>query len=473
MNSRQTLLAIIALSLASSLQAQYVYTIKADSVKITNCDSAELIIENHTQNVPGFLFNTGNGRTIFKKVLQSLSDSQYILGTDTLNIPRPVPPAAYDGLSIAGTSVVLGQEYQQPGNPAELVDSREIPLNSNAVFFTDSATSTSVAVGPANLYVQGYDGTGNAGSIVLQDVRAVPGGLEAGKSFSIIQKDTVTVVDINNAGWMQFYDNSADVRFGGGFEDPDAGQTVQVIGNQLISQTLISIGSPPALEVDGNWNQGPNYNPTLILGNLVADESGSNSKLIDLQTGGVSQFNIFSHTGYVGVGTAAPTAQLHTTGTVRFAGLTGDNSQSRVIVSDANGNLFYRDASTLADIGPSRGSLAIHGTIQAKKLILSPDGWADYVFDSSYQLPSLTEVEAYIHREHHLPGIPSAAQVKKDSLDIGAGQTALLKKIEELTLYNIDQQKKIEEQNLRLDEQEKRLAILAATIEELKKQQRP
>jgi len=353
------------------------------------------------------------------------------------------------------------------------VDSREIPLNSNAVFFTDSATSTSVAVGPANLYVQGYDGTGNAGSIVLQDVRAVPGGLEAGKSFSIIQKDTVTVVDINNAGWMQFYDNSADVRFGGGFEDPDAGQTVQVIGNQLISQTLISIGSPPALEVDGNWNQGPNYNPTLILGNLVADESGSNSKLIDLQTGGVSQFNIFSHTGYVGVGTAAPTAQLHTTGTVRFAGLTGDNSQSRVIVSDANGNLFYRDASTLADIGPSRGSLAIHGTIQAKKLILSPDGWADYVFDSSYQLPSLTEVEAYIHREHHLPGIPSAAQVKKDSLDIGAGQTALLKKIEELTLYNIDQQKKIEEQNLRLDEQEKRLAILAATIEELKKQQRP
>jgi len=92
MNSRQTLLAIIALSLASSLQAQYVYTIKADSVKITNCDSAELIIENHTQNVPGFLFNTGNGRTIFKKVLQSLSDSQYILGTDTLNIPRPVPP---------------------------------------------------------------------------------------------------------------------------------------------------------------------------------------------------------------------------------------------------------------------------------------------------------------------------------------------------------------------------------------------
>jgi len=44
--------------------AQYVYTIKADSVKITNsCDTAELIIENHTQDVCGFLFNKGKGRT--------------------------------------------------------------------------------------------------------------------------------------------------------------------------------------------------------------------------------------------------------------------------------------------------------------------------------------------------------------------------------------------------------------------------
>src|ERR1700744_5584246 len=102
------ILLLLMLAAGGSLCAQkYVYTIKADSVKITNCDSAELIIENHTQGVPGFLYNTGNGRTIFKRVLQSVNDSQYILGTDTLNIPRPVPPAAYDGLSISGTSAVL------------------------------------------------------------------------------------------------------------------------------------------------------------------------------------------------------------------------------------------------------------------------------------------------------------------------------------------------------------------------------
>jgi len=81
---------LIALScLANTLSAQYVYTIKADSVKITSCDSAELIIENHTQGVPGFLFNTGNGRTIFKRALMQLDDSTYLLGTDTLHTNRP------------------------------------------------------------------------------------------------------------------------------------------------------------------------------------------------------------------------------------------------------------------------------------------------------------------------------------------------------------------------------------------------
>jgi hypothetical protein len=62
------------LCLEKALQAQrqpYIYTIKTDSVLITNsCDTAELILENHTQNVPGFLFNKGRGRTEFRKMDQ-------------------------------------------------------------------------------------------------------------------------------------------------------------------------------------------------------------------------------------------------------------------------------------------------------------------------------------------------------------------------------------------------------------------
>jgi len=88
---RSALILFICLATGMVCRAQYVYTIKADSVLITNCDSAELIIQNHTQAVPGFLFNTGNGRTVFKRALVKLTDSTYLIGADTLKVASPSP----------------------------------------------------------------------------------------------------------------------------------------------------------------------------------------------------------------------------------------------------------------------------------------------------------------------------------------------------------------------------------------------
>ncbi len=80
-----SLLALLCLEKA--LHAQYIYTIKADSVKVTNsCDTAELIIENHTQNVCGFLFNKGRGRTEFRRGLLRINDSISVIGCDTLKL---------------------------------------------------------------------------------------------------------------------------------------------------------------------------------------------------------------------------------------------------------------------------------------------------------------------------------------------------------------------------------------------------
>ncbi|MGN6294067.1 MAG: hypothetical protein ACTHMV_15075 [Chitinophagaceae bacterium] len=59
-----------------TMQAQFTYKIKADSVKITNDScTAELILENQTKAVKGFLYNKGNGRTEFKKALNRLNDT--------------------------------------------------------------------------------------------------------------------------------------------------------------------------------------------------------------------------------------------------------------------------------------------------------------------------------------------------------------------------------------------------------------
>jgi hypothetical protein len=83
----RNVLFIVALSLlTNTVSAQNVYTIKADSVKLTGCDSAELIIENHTQGIPGFLYNTGHGRTVFKRGVVKINDSMFLIGGDTLKV---------------------------------------------------------------------------------------------------------------------------------------------------------------------------------------------------------------------------------------------------------------------------------------------------------------------------------------------------------------------------------------------------
>lgn len=100
------------LLVSSHLSAQFVYTIKADSTKLTGCDSNELIIENHTQGVPGFLYNTGKGRTAFKRPLTKINDTFYLVGADTLKLRNP--NAWVQGLNAFGTTGMLGTKDNQP-----------------------------------------------------------------------------------------------------------------------------------------------------------------------------------------------------------------------------------------------------------------------------------------------------------------------------------------------------------------------
>jgi hypothetical protein len=162
--------------------------------------------------------------------------------------------------------------------------------------------------------------------------------------------------------------------------------------------------------------------------------------------GQVQQF-VVTVKGRTGIGTLSPSAQLHTTGSVRFEGLTSDNTLSRIVVCDANGNLYYKDAASTFN-GTLNSDLAVNGTVSAQKMLISQTGrWPDYVFNKQYHLPSLTEIESFINQNNHLPGIPSAAEVEKKGIDVASNQAALLKKIEELTLYAIEQEKKLQKQS--------------------------
>ena len=71
--------------------------------------------------------------------------------------------------------------------------------------------------------------------------------------------------------------------------------------------------------------------------------------------------------------------------------------------------------------------------------------WPDHVFDADYKLTSLEEIESYVKREKHLPGVPSANDIDKEGIKVGEMNALLLQKVEELTLYVIELEKQIKE----------------------------
>lgn len=115
-----------------------------------------------------------------------------------------------------------------------------------------------------------------------------------------------------------------------------------------------------------------------------------------------------------------------------------------------------------------QADLSVNGNILAKEIKVKTDiSVPDYVFESEYNLMSLEEIERYVKSNKHLPEIPSSKQIKADGLDVAEMNLLLLKKIEELTLHIIAQEKLnskqqdcIEESTKMISKMEKRLRYL-------------
>ncbi len=118
-------------------------------------------------------------------------------------------------------------------------------------------------------------------------------------------------------------------------------------------------------------------------------------------------------------------------GNIAFA--TGNNEVMRI---QAGGNIGIGTTNPDA-------KLAVNGTIHSKEVKVDLSVPApDYVFAYDYKLRTIKEVENYIKENSHLPEIPSAKEFEKNGINVSEMNMTLLKKIEELTLYTIEQQKK-------------------------------
>ncbi|MFM9911086.1 MAG: hypothetical protein ACKVOW_17225 [Chitinophagaceae bacterium] len=187
-------------------------------------------------------------------------------------------------------------------------------------------------------------------------------------------------------------------------------------------------------------------------------------------SGGLSRIFISEATGNVGIGVADdnPLFQLDIGNRIRIRSGTGGSSAGLWLNNPTNTNTIafmgIADAVTTGFYGNVSGwglvmntntgnvgigtlnptyKLSVNGDIRTKEVVVET-GWADYVFDESYKLRSLDEVEKYIGQNKHLPNIPSAKEVEEKGLRVGNIQKRMMEKIEELTLYIIEANKKID-----------------------------
>ena len=141
--------------------------------------------------------------------------------------------------------------------------------------------------------------------------------------------------------------------------------------------------------------------------------------------------------------------------------MTGTNSLKLKYLNRFAGNVFGENLLMSGKIGIGTNSpqeaLSVNGNIRAKEIKVEASPWPDYVFEDSYELIDLKQLEEFIKLNKHLPEIPKASQVENEGAELGKMNGLLLKKIEELTIYLIQKDKQIDALNEKVQELDSKL----------------
>jgi len=199
-------------------------------------------------------------------------------------------------------------------------------------------------------------------------------------------------------------------------------------------------------------------NPLDVVGNLTLENNQ------DVPNAGAA----LQFTGYSTSTTSYPGPEIKS-----VLALAGTHNYSSLVLSSYYDG--YQNELTLYDgsvgIGTStipNYKLAVNGSVLATSMTVQLQAsWPDYVFDENYHLPALEDVKTYVDENHHLPGVPSAADVEKNGLNLGEINNVLTKKVEELTLYMIEKDEELTQQQETLKNQDERIQKLEEELAKL------
>jgi hypothetical protein len=184
------------------------------------------------------------------------------------------------------------------------------------------------------------------------------------------------------------------------------------------------------------------------------------------QGGTITQNVTFTQGGNVGIGISSPGALLtlksdnstqpfyvydnsyNAVARITYNGqlLLRPNNSTDTVSINSNGNSFLNGGNVGIGTTSPQYPLDVAGQVHASSFVASSgNNYADFVFKPGYKLEPLSAVEASIKKDGHLPGIPSEAEATAHGIDLTSMQVKLLQKIEELTLHQIDEEKRIEQ----------------------------
>ncbi|NPD44859.1 hypothetical protein HNS40_04725, partial [Lentimicrobium sp. S6] len=340
-----------------------------------------------------------------------------------------------------------------------------------------------------------YRSSGNVGIGISspQEKLHVNGTIQVEDGIKMIGSTNKLVYGESSSSIFQISKNV----FGKGVEPPPAGTQTNIITIDANNRVGIGTDSPSAqLDVDGDVRIDQELivqSTANILGDIdlglgsttISFGSSTVARTLKLKSKysygskGVVRGLAITAAGNVGIGIDNPSKSLEVNGTTKTSGFqmtSGSDLDGKILQSDASGNASWVDPGTLSGVGiwdetnsvanyygsvgigtanVGTHKLVVAGSINATLIkVTETVPSSDYVFESDYSLMPLNELETFVKTNKHLPEVMSAEEFAKDGYSLGEMDDILLRKVEELTLYVIDQDKTINTQQETLEQQQ-------------------